>query len=119
MSAQRRFIGYSVIYWLLFAVMAYVLVTLRFAHDVRPMIVIYDLMEISEQMPWGLRTLLVTVSYWWAYMLFALIMYVGVCSKLRRHSWRMHLSTTTCMLLLAGAWGYALYWLEYVLPTIK
>lgn len=119
MTPQRRFIAYSVIYWLLFIVMSSALVKFRFINDIRPYIVLYDMMDISSKMPWGLRTLLATVDYWWAYMLLCAVVYIGTCSKLRRYSWRMHLSTGGLMLLLAASWAYTWYWLDFVMPTIK
>lgn len=119
MNLPRRFIQYSVIYWLLFVVLAGLLIYFQFVVNLQKYINIYDLMGITELMPPGLRMVFASLRGWWGYLLFSVIIYIGTCSKLRRNSLYMLTFATSIMLIMTSIWAYAWYWLEYVLPTLS
>lgn len=118
MNKKNRLISFSVIYWLLFLISTTVIFKLYFYNHLADFLVVHDLMGTSEKMPFGLRTLLSTLPYWWAYVSLGIIIYLGSISKLRRYSLRIHLSALLFMLLVVLAWVGSLYWLTYILPTV-
>lgn len=119
MNLPRRFIQYSIIYWLLFAVLTGLLIYFQFAVNLPKYITIYDVMGITELMPPGLRIVLASINGWWGYLLFGAIIYIGTCSKLRRNSPYMLITATSVMLIMTLIWVYVWYWLEYTLPTLS